>query len=64
MSVNAKSVMIQRSLNESYTTTGSPKLLASQLLPKLAWLMRALKLNAATRAPLLFCQMPTEVLIV
>ena len=49
--VKAKSVMIQRSSNVSYTTTGSPKLLLSHRLPKFPWLINVLKMNAVTREP-------------
>ncbi len=50
-SMKAKSVMIQRSSKLSYRTTGSPRLFVSHKLPKLPWLMKVLKVNAATGAP-------------
>ena len=60
---NAKSVMIQRSSNVSYRTTGSPKLWLSQLFPKLPWLMNVSKVNAVMSAPVLLLKMPMDVLI-
>jgi len=60
----AKSVMIQRSSNESYTTTGSPKLAVSHKLPKLPWLMKVLNEKAAMRLPSDLRYTPTEELIV
>src|SRR5947208_2807059 len=56
--------MTQRSSNVSYRTTGSPKLFVSHRLPKGAWLMNVLKVNAAIWAPVDLLKIPMDVLIV
>jgi len=60
----AKSVMIQRSSNVSYNTTGSPKFSVSHRLPKLPWPMNVSNVKAASRKPSLLRKMPIDVLTV